>query len=190
MKKNGFTLIELLAVIVILSILMVLAVTGFTTVMNNSRKDTFYTTAEQFLDAVRIKVLSGDYDSTAGLESGNCLVVPITQIELESGNYESPFGYEFDTNYSYVVVTGSLRSSDYKYSIQLIDSNNNGFRLTSEAEFSTKEPRNFIEIAADIPANNDSYYVRYSSIPNGSIGIPTNLRYNCGCTSTITKIAI
>ena len=93
MKKNGFTLIELLAVIVILSILMVLAVTSFTTVMNNSKKDTMITTAEQFVDAVEVKLLSGDFDEYDLLENTNgCLVVRINSIELESGNYDSPFG--------------------------------------------------------------------------------------------------
>lgn len=131
MKKNGFTLIELLAVIVILSILMVLAVTSFTTVMNNSKKDTMITTAEQFVDAVEVKLLSGDFDDYDILENTNgCLVVRINSIELESGNYDSPFGSSLENNYSYVVVK-HIEGIDYDYYVQLVDDDKNGFRITT-----------------------------------------------------------
>jgi len=46
-KKNGFTLIELLAVVIILGVLMIIAVSAVTKYINDSRKSTYsnYATA-------------------------------------------------------------------------------------------------------------------------------------------------
>ena len=57
MNQKGFTLIELLAVIVILAILMTLAVTSMQRYINNAKKDTYITTAQQFIDSVRLGIL-------------------------------------------------------------------------------------------------------------------------------------
>ena len=158
--KKGFTLIELLAVIVILAILMVLAVTGMTTVMNNARKDTFVTNALQYLNTVRTNMLSGEYDSTIGgstLGTGECLVVYLGGIELDSGSTNSPFGYKYADANNYVLIQGDNGGS-YKYYIQMIDGNDNGFTLVPQTTLSdTGAARDLVQMGnATIVAASDT----------------------------------
>ena len=73
LNKRGFTLIELLAVIVILAILMTLAITSMSGVISKAKKDTYVTTALQYSNSIRFKLVNGDYTSPA---AGKCTVVP------------------------------------------------------------------------------------------------------------------
>ena len=134
MKSNkGFTLIELLAVIVILAILMTLAVTSMQRYINNAKKDTYITTAQQFLDSVRLGVTNGEYDTP---DIGKCTVVAVSNIETTTGTKQSPFGKEYNDSKSYVVVYNSASAgSETKldYYMTMDDSLDNGFPLTKEA---------------------------------------------------------
>ena len=53
LNRKGFTLIELLAVIVIMCILMMVAIPAMTRYIENSRKDTFLSTAKEYVNAAR-----------------------------------------------------------------------------------------------------------------------------------------
>ena len=87
MNKKGFTLVELLAVIVILAILMAIAATNIGPVIDNSRRSSMRTTAQQIIDAVRLQLTSnyelfpGRYEFSKGI--------------LDSGGVSAPFGGEY-----------------------------------------------------------------------------------------------
>ena len=53
LNRKGVTLIELLAVIVIMGILMMVAIPAMTRYIENSRKDTFLSTAKEYVNAAR-----------------------------------------------------------------------------------------------------------------------------------------
>ena len=133
MNQKGFTLIELLAVIVILAILMTLAVTSMQRYINNARRDTYITTAQQFLDSVRLGVTNGEYDTP---DIGACTVVAVSNIETTAGNKQSPYGKSYNDSKSYVVVYNSATAgSETKldYYMAMDDSLDNGFVLTKES---------------------------------------------------------
>lgn len=50
-RQSGFTLIELLAVITIMGILLLVSIPAVSTIINNTRRDTFKDTAQQYINA-------------------------------------------------------------------------------------------------------------------------------------------
>lgn len=133
-NQKGFTLIELLAVIVILAILMTLAVTSMQRYINNAKKDTYITTAQQFLDSVRLGVTNGEYDTP---DIGACTVVAVSSIETTTDTKKSPYGKSYKEEKSYVVVYNSATAgSETKlaYYIAMDDELDNGFKITKESD--------------------------------------------------------
>ena len=53
LNRKGFTLIELLAVIVILGVLLIIAVPKVSQYITNSRKNSFISEANIFIDSVK-----------------------------------------------------------------------------------------------------------------------------------------
>ncbi len=74
LNKNGFTLIELLAVIVIMGILMMVAIPAMTRYIENSRKDTFLSTAKEYVNAARNMWASDSLICNTGAASGDRIV--------------------------------------------------------------------------------------------------------------------
>ena len=87
MNKKGFTLVELLAVIVILAILMAIAATNIGPVIDNSRRSSMRTTAQQIIDAVRLQ-LTSNYELFPGMYG-------FTEAILDSGGVSAPFGGDY-----------------------------------------------------------------------------------------------
>ena len=68
MNNRGFTLIELLAVITIMGILMMVAIPAVSRTIENSRRDSFATIAQNYVNAVRNSVMADEIEcqETAG----------------------------------------------------------------------------------------------------------------------------
>ena len=139
LNKRGFTLIELLAVIVILAILMTLAITSMSGVISNAKKDTYITTAQQYVNSVRFKFINGDYATMPG--AGGCIAIKANTIELESGKNKSPFDKALDDSLSFIVIAnnGTLTDPKYEYFVQMFDTDNNGFVLKEENALSKSD---------------------------------------------------
>ena len=123
-NKKGFTLIELLAVIVILGVIMVIAVPAVTKYIDKSRKDSFVSSAEMYINAVQTKVSNGDIN----VPDGETEKIYINNIDLQKGG-KSPYGVGYDPLKSYVGVTND--GDDYSYTIVLVDTKGNCIPKTS-----------------------------------------------------------
>lgn len=139
-NKKGFTLIELLAVIVILGVVMAIAIPSMNKVIDNSKKDTLVSTAQEYINGAKTMLLSAnelpDYN--------NILVVPIDKIELDRGGKSPYTSTAFNPNRSYVVVVNeaiqstAAGASEYQYYIALYDDSQNCLKLSTEAALNNK----------------------------------------------------
>jgi len=128
LNKKGFTLIELLAVIVILGILLAIAVPSVTKYINDSRKDTYVGNAQSIANAARNQASMGDYAFPTS--ETDATLIPFTELanSLDKGGKTSPYGYDYQDNYSYVVIInkGTATEPKYEYYIAAIDSEGYG----------------------------------------------------------------
>jgi len=99
-------LIELLAVIIILGILLLVAIPSVTSYINNSRKETYITTAKELIKGATNLVNSGDLDI---YDTDITYYIPTSCINVETGG-NSPYG-KFDP--AYILVTYDNSSFDY-----------------------------------------------------------------------------
>lgn len=142
LNKKGFTLIELLAVIVILGVIMVIAVPAVTKYINQSRKDSYISTAKSFADAVSTAATTNpgtDYQLPA---DGKAIVVDVKKVKLNKGG-QSPYTSEDfgkDTN-SFAQVIVYNNGGDYEYYFVSKDSKGNAIdgRGTSAKEVDALE---------------------------------------------------
>ena len=191
MKKinmKGFTLIELLAVIIILAILMTLAITAMSGYITDAKKDTFITTAQQYANATRLSFVNGDYNSIA---RGNCIAVKTSGIALESGSTESPFGFDYVDDSSYVVISNVSSATDesdkYEYYVQMVDSRGNGFGLLREADV---ERGNVIQETAKTASVPTGSYQALPSTATGTLKLFQEGDSNNNPSNTCTLSAI
>ena len=125
MKNNkAFTLIELLAVIVILSILLIIGIPTVTEYILKSRKSTYVSIAESYIDAVRRGVSNMEYSLN---DNDTMYYIPVECIELEKKeSSKSPFGEWVE---AYVVVT--YKTNGYQYYWTSIDDTGTGMKLSN-----------------------------------------------------------
>ena len=101
LDRKGFTLIELLAVITILGILMLILIPSVSRIIENSRKNTFLTTAKNYANAVRdawsgdqLYCLKGGTGESPHLASSLSTGTFIVMISSDTTNY----GYTISGN--------------------------------------------------------------------------------------------
>lgn len=144
LNKKGFTLIELLAVIVILGVIMLIAIPSVSTIIDNSRKNTFVSSAQTLISGARNMVLAsttGTPAETTGFKSGKITIgseekeayaIKVSSIELEKGSKnKSAFGKYID-DYCFVVAVAN--GTGYDYYIQLLDDTKHGIKVGAGAE--------------------------------------------------------
>ena len=129
-NKKGFTLIELLAVIVILAILLAVAIPQVTKYITNSKKDSFVTTAKDFVDAVRNDATSEIYEFP--IAPNDVTIVSTNMLGLEKGGTKSPFNGKWVNDSSYVAIinVGTDIDPNYQYFVALVDSKRYTIPLT------------------------------------------------------------
>ena len=166
-NQKGFTLIELLAVIVILAILMTLAVTSMQGYINGAKKDTYITTAQQFLQSVRLGITNGDYTSPV---AGECTAVHINSIQTESGVNNSPFGKSLVDSQSFIVIYNSTTSCSDKllYYAAMNDTQGNGFVLTAEDSLD----RNIVKIRKQDSFAGTTLPAKITSTQTANLNLP------------------
>ncbi len=102
LNKKGFTLVELLAVIVILAVIMLVAVTAVGPAITNSKKGAFFSSVAAMEDAAVL------YATTEGLTISTC----VKDSTLVSKGYLNKKDSNF-TGYVQITVSGN----QYSYAI-------------------------------------------------------------------------
>ncbi len=132
-KKNekGFTLIELLAVIIILGVLLLIAIPAMTGIIEGAKKDSWVSTAKNYISQVRYSALQGDYALPGRSE---CTIVNVTKINLEQGDpTKSVYGQKWKTAYVAIINTPGTDGQDkYTYYFGGCDAENNSMGWTAE----------------------------------------------------------
>ena len=133
-NRKGFTLIELLAAIVILAILLAVAIPRVTQYISDSRKDSFVTTAKEFVDTITKNATSEMYDLPIG--NGDVTVVSINMVELQKGGKKSAYNGKWinDSSYVAIVNVGTDIDPKYDYYIAITDSKRYTMPLTHSDE--------------------------------------------------------
>ena len=161
-KKQGFTLVELLAVIVILSVVILIAVTAIIPRMNSARKKAFIDEALMYLKASNEAALSGD--SVDCFDASNI------------GEYiqQSKQGY-----------SGALFVNENNKMLYLTNGRyyliTDGNMLPTEESLSETKPSNFVESCSD---TSNSYTITYD-LDGGTLATDNPSSYTPN-TNTIT----
>ncbi len=139
-KKNdkGFTLIELLAVIIILGVLLLIAIPAMTGIIEGAKKDSWVSTAKNYISQVRYSALQGDYTLPG---KGGCTIVDVKSINLEQGDpTKSVYGQNWEPAYVAIVnLSGADGQDKYTYYFGGCDTEFNSMDWTAENNITRKD---------------------------------------------------
>ena len=149
LNRNGFTLIELLAVITILGILMIVAIPAVSRTIENSRKDTFLSTAKQYANEVKTQWAADNItcgtESASGVAPGKWYVVKINSTTGDGTNGQknahslveqggkSSWGNQDVAGYVLVKTDGSSNAKTTYY-VQLVDAGGRGVKYVASGD--------------------------------------------------------
>ncbi len=102
--RNGFTLVELLAVIVVLAIIFAIAVPNVIHIIDNTRKDSFLSTASMMIKSARTKMSSNaKYVPSAGYVKA----ILLTNLDMDSAEKDADGGTYGANSYVYIAKDNS-----------------------------------------------------------------------------------
>ena len=184
-NKKGFTLIELLAVIVILGIIMLVAIPAVTGYISGSRNDSYINDASLFVDGMKNVAIT---KNRLPFANGQVALFQVwnaagTGLSLESGGKQSPYGVNWDEDYTYIAIANV--NGNYEYAFAGNDTQGNYIPLSTLNYLTDANAKVEVKNAGSQP--NSEICVAYIANSNTATDCPATLPtkpsgYNTGFT--------
>lgn len=134
-KKNGFTMVELLAVITIMGLLLLITIPSVSRIIENARKDSFVSTASDYLEAVENNVIG---DNLVCYNNGKWIPISVTK----DGKYF--FSICTSTSSKNCYLVGGQGIGEIMNRDEIVDSTNNLFDSIKKSPFGGTELQGYV----------------------------------------------